>query len=261
MLLFQAFVWLDHGEPAKAIASLNESVRLDNEVIRTEFRLEAEALLCWYYTTLGAFEIAAEEYKGSRRPNQEVKIPQFQVLIWSLNALYEIASGQLKTAEATLRDCTFDLKLPGTTWAHLAKCQLAFARGDYPAAISIARGTAAYMRQAGLDQFMPDLLLVQARAHLHLGEPELAQETLQQATAAAERLGSRRIEWQILAALANLEEDPLKSIGLRKQARDVIQYVADHAGANELRRTFLSLPEVRAVMDEREESQEEASGS
>jgi tetratricopeptide (TPR) repeat protein len=191
VLLFQAFVWLDHGEPAKAIASLNESVRLANQVIRTEFRLEAQALLCWYYTTLGAFEIAAEEYHGSRRPHQEVKIPQFQVLIWSLNALYEIASGQLETAEATLRDCTFDLKLPGTTWAHLAKSQLAFAKGDFLQAIALADQTADYMRQAGLDQFLPDLLLVQSRAHLALNEHDYAKQSLVNALAARAALNGR----------------------------------------------------------------------
>jgi hypothetical protein len=35
---------------------------------------------------------------------------------------------------------------------------------------------------------------------------------------------------------------------LRAQAREVVSYIADHAGGEEMRTSFISLPEVQSVL-------------
>jgi hypothetical protein len=81
-----------------------------------------------------------------------------------------------------------------------------------------------------------------------LGQLEAARKTLLEARAAAEAIGSRRMLWQILFALSQLEMDPTEAKVLREQAREIINYIADHTPLD-LRTSFLGLPEVRMVLE------------
>ncbi len=75
-------------------------------------------------------------------------------------------------------------------------------------------------------------------------------ETLRQARAEAETLGSRRILWQILAALSEAERESGNEGEARKvneQAKSVVAYIADHT-PDELRPSFLNLPQVRSIL-------------
>ena len=122
--------------------------------------------------------------------------------------MYEIASGQLETAEMTLRESTFALNMPGSTWILLGRestgiCAKAIIRKPS----RLPPRLVAHMRQYELNQLLPDALFVQGNAQLMLGKREEAKESFTQARTAAEALGSRRMLWQILAALAELEDD------------------------------------------------------
>ncbi|MFQ5593143.1 MAG: hypothetical protein ACE5HA_03240 [Anaerolineae bacterium] len=74
-----------------------------------------------------------------------------------------------------------------------------------------------------------------------------------EARAEAEAMGARRMLWQILAALAEIEGQRgrmAEAENLRAQAREVIAFIADHTGTSELRASFLAQPEVHAVLEE-----------
>ena len=60
-------------------------------------------------------------------------------------------------------------------------------------------------------------------------------------------LGSRWLLWQILAALANVESDDGRSAALKSQARQGIQFIADHIHEDEMRSQFLQSEGVRAL--------------
>ena len=247
VFFFQTFVWLDYGEPAKAIQSLDSGIHLIELGNQTHLLITAHALMFWYYASLGALELAGERYRTLRRPLSEVLSPLSRVMTSSLYAMYEITSGQLETAEMTLREFTFAINLPGSTWYYIAKSQLAFAKGDFPQAIALAATIVAHMRQYELNQFLPDVLFVQGKAQLMLGQREEAKESFAQARTAAEALGSRRMLWQILAALAELEDDAAQANALRAQAREIVAYITEHMPP-ELRGGFLHSPPVRAIM-------------
>lgn len=58
--------------------------------------------------------------------------------------------------------------------------------------------------------------------------------------------------WPVLANLAELQEErgnAAEAESLRREARRVIEYIADHADALGLREVFTSTPRVRAVLD------------
>ena len=116
---------------------------------------------------------------------------------------------------------------------------MAFALGNYPEAIAIADEIIEYMRQFKLGQVLPDILIVKGKAHWILGDRERAYEAFVQARSAAEALGSRRMMWQILTALAEVEEDAVQASVFRTQAQEIVQYIADHTPP-ELRESFLA---------------------
>jgi hypothetical protein len=65
---------------------------------------------------------------------------------------------------------------------------------------------------------------------------------------AAEAIGSRHLLWQILAALAGVESDNGKSAALKSQAREIIQFIADHIHEDAMRSQFLQSENVSAII-------------
>ncbi len=96
------------------------------------------------------------------------------------------------------------------------------------------------------------MLRTRGEALKGLGRIDEALASLSEARSEAERQGSRRSLWPIPANLAELEEErdnAAEAEALRREARGVIEYIADHADALGLREAFTSMPRVRAVLD------------
>ncbi len=96
---------------------------------------------------------------------------------------------------------------------------------------------------------MPDVLHLQGQAMLRLGQESAARDRLLEARAEAEAIGSRWLLWQILFSLSQLETDPTEAQRLRRQAEEIIKYIADHIDDLELRASFLDLPDVQAIVE------------
>jgi hypothetical protein len=82
-----------------------------------------------------------------------------------------------------------------------------------------------------------------------LGHYEAAREAFLKAKDAAEAQEERAVLWQILVSLAEVEDacgDADTAERLRNEAREVVGYVAEHAG--ELRAVFLDQPEVAQLL-------------
>ena len=94
--------------------------------------------------------------------------------------------------------------------------------------------------------FLPDALRLKGRALASLGQREEGRRILEEARSEAERLGSRRALWRILASLADLADQSEADV-LRQQARDIIQIIADHIGSETLRASFLGTAQIRAL--------------
>jgi tetratricopeptide (TPR) repeat protein len=99
--------------------------------------------------------------------------------------------------------------------------------------------------------FLADALHFKGKALLAQGRVEAARAAWMEARAEAEALGSRRVLWPILAALAEIEAGrghAAEAQGLRQQAREIITYIADHCPPD-LRNAFLNLADVRGALE------------
>ena len=93
--------------------------------------------------------------------------------------------------------------------------------------------------------------MLRGKALVSLGDETLAQKALSEARDIAEENNFRRLLWQILALLAEVKDregDAAAADELRAQARRTVDYVAAHAGDDELRAAFLARPEVARLL-------------
>jgi hypothetical protein len=125
------------------------------------------------------------------------------------------------------------------------------ARNDPAQALARAGQAAAALRQGQVRLFLPDVLSLEGRALRAAGRSADAQAAFEAARLEAESLGSRRSLWLILFELASLAAargDAPAARALSSQAADLIAYIADHAGAPDLRASFLRRPDVAEVL-------------
>jgi tetratricopeptide (TPR) repeat protein/ABC-type transporter Mla MlaB component len=243
----QGQIWFEYGEIDKAFEELEASVRLAVEANAPIHTKWYSADLCWAYIQIGAVQKGMDLYRTTRVPNQELPMPAAWTPTAVGYALCEIATGQLDLAASTLGARHLSNTL--TDYAlKLAQCRLALARKDHAQAIAIIDPVVKDSQQFKVGQYLPEALFLKGRAHLMNGEHDLAKGAFDQARLAAEAIGSRRLLWQILSAMAEIESDHEKSNALKSQARETIQFIADHITSEQLRSGFMQSEVVRTLM-------------
>ncbi len=163
----------------------------------------------------------------------------------------EAAAATLEPFEQARRKTGFIA--PMWIGAGLAAGELALARGDAAQATRGLTDLVETLRADGLRYGLPDAFCWRARAHLALGELALARADLRQAASHAQALGGRRILWQVLVAQGDVDAQsglPEAAADARRQARRLVQALAQRAPTVELRSAFLAQPRVRALLEE-----------
>ncbi len=243
----QGQIWFEYGEVDKAFEELEASVHLAVEANAPIHTKWYGADLCWAYIQIGAVQKGMDLYRTTRVPNQELPAPAAWTPTAVGYALCEIATGQLDLAAATLGARRLSNTILDYT-LKLAQCRLALARKDATQAMAIIDPVVKDSQQFKVGQYIPEALFLKGKAHLLNGEQDLAKSAFEQARLAAEAIGSRRLLWQILAALAGVESDNGKTAALKAQAREIIQFIADHIHEDAMRSQFLQSEGVSAVI-------------
>jgi ATP/maltotriose-dependent transcriptional regulator MalT len=243
----QGQIWFEYGEVDKAMKELEVSVRLAVEANAPIHTKWYGAALCWAYIQIGAIQKGMDLYRSTRIPNEEIPAPAAWTPAMVFYALCEIATGQLDLAAATLGARRLSNGISDYA-LKLAQCRLALARKDHAQAIAIIDPVVSDSQQFKVGQYISEALFLKGQAHLMNGEQDLAGSTFEQARLAAEAIGSRHLLWQILSAMAAMEPDHEKSAPLKTQARDTIQFIADHISSDELRSLFLQSAAVKTLI-------------
>ncbi len=242
----QGQIWFEYGEVDKAFEELDASVHLAVEANAPIHIKWYEADLCWAYIQIGAVQKGMDLYRTTRVSNQELPAPAAWTPTAVGYALCEIATGQLDLATSTLGARRLTNTLSDYA-LKLAQCRLALARKDHAQASAIIDPVVRDCQQFNVGQYLPEALFLKGKAHWLNGEQDLAKSAFEQARLAAEAIGSRRLLWQILAALTGVESDNGKSAAFKAQARAIIQFIADAIHEDAMRSQFLQSEGVGAV--------------
>ncbi|HET7087628.1 MAG TPA: hypothetical protein VFL17_03160 [Anaerolineae bacterium] len=247
---------MDRGEMGRAIEAAEESLRLAKQAGFVPGLVQAILDLTWIYTSLGAVHRGYEVAERIRDIGEETSLmgPFDRVMAARLHML----SGRLLEAREALDEARRGYgvaKIPSFAifYMNLVEAEWALSSGDYALALDVADETVSLLRQAGLRLGLSDVLYFKGRALLGLDRAEEAYAALNEARAEAEAIGSRRTLWRILLAVSEIESRRgrhAEAQSRRRQAREIVEFIADHTGSPELRESFLNLRDVRDVMGE-----------
>lgn len=245
----------EQGVFGQAYQAFHQALDLAQKAGITTYQDIISGNLIYLYLSSGAFDRAqplAEELYRER----ERLIFGFSSVILSRIALLKIAQDDLAQAEQIIMEAQAGVDLETAMLFFVAailvaKAILGLAQSRPQEALEDAQALAKRARQTGMHHFLPEALLIQGQAFAAMDKLDQAGDVLQDARSVAETIGQRRVLWQILAEMAEIEDrrgNGDTAGTYRDQARHVIDYIVEHSGS-ELRSSFLSMPEVQAIRE------------
>ncbi len=208
------------------------------------------------YIFAGAWE-QAEQVADQLYVHRDATRPIFQNYLLANVALAKIALGKLQEGKAVL-EMAFTTLGPKTSFSFasvpsiVVDGHLQLALGNPQGALKSSADVIHQLNQACSRFYLAELLWLHGKAWLVLEDVDQAKQALRQAKAVAEDTGELVILWQILSTLSDLEKmngNLPEAELLRRQAYSVISYIAEHAGSDVLRDSFLAQPAVARLVE------------
>lgn len=237
-----------------------EAVGLIQEAV---LRADTAGLFPWLsyvlvnaYINIGDLD-KAEQIADELIPIVENIVPLYRPIVLSNIAQVKSLRGKVDQAEQCLSTVYQNsnpeaLPIYVTQWVYLAEAYQQFALQKPEAALERAEALMKRLRQAGAQGYAAECLWLRGRALLAMEEIERAHQSLIEARSIATRTGCRRMLWRILADLGNIAElrgQIDEALTARAEAREIIAYITDRCGADEIRSSFSSMFEVRQILN------------
>lgn len=249
-------IHLERGDFGLAKRTMEECIALGKEAGFVVPSVWVRSNLAYLHGLVGRVETGVELARHAAK-SAGSRIPVWRGWPLAILARLELMRGRIQEAKEALDEAKIGeqenhpqnlLPQMGTAIA-LASAELAIAQGDPVKAETVLDKLIARFKQTGGRGLLPEPLFLKAIAGLAANRIDDASETLSEARAAAEALGSRRMLWRILTAQAKLAEQRGEfemSKLLLSQAREKLGFIVEHI-PTELRASFLDQPEVREM--------------
>ncbi len=250
----RGYIFLERGEIDRAIETMETTIRLGEQAGFLFALIQTQADLGFVYSQLGDYP-RAMDYARRSLTFAQTSFPQGASYPLSLMAYVNFLKGDVDQSQIYLHDAadafTASEMNMMSFFGPLTEVEIAQAHGDYDRAVHIADRTLTSMNSWGMQPFRSDALYFKAQALWRQGQTDAAQQLLDQARQAAEKLGSRRSLWKIYTLLSEIERQQgnlVKAVQLKNEAEKIINHIADHISDLRLRESFLNLPDVRAAL-------------
>ena len=250
------FTYLELGEVGKSIEAAELADSLSREgglVLQQPF---GDRIIAWAHAYVGAIDLGRPYYLRAKEAALDGVPAPLRSWMLALVGMFEIADGDLDSAATHIEEAQagFDLKdftYPSSAFVLLARGQLALAQNDVERAVAESNEMIEILQSAGARAFVPDALHFKGKGLLAQGKTAEARECLAEASALAEETGSMRSLWQALGALCEVEAglgNHAEAERSRERALEVVRFIAERTGSDELRDSFLALPNVRSIV-------------
>ncbi len=251
--MLMAFVCFESGQLGRGIQLAEQSVQLADQagLIASSISLRSELALV--YTHCGAPEKAYPLIEQALQV-AAAKQPAWKTFPQAIKVRMHLLEGDLQSAEQTAgNEIIQPTSIPYaryTIFVCLANIELAVAKGEYDKALSLTEKlldeTAPLTR---VD--VPDVLRWKGIALMGLDQLDEALQVLAQACSLAKAMDSKPQLWSILASLADVNSklgNRKEAESNRKEARKIVEQIAESLREIELRDSFLSQPRVQKLM-------------
>jgi predicted ATPase/class 3 adenylate cyclase len=253
-------MYLECGEADKGLQALEDAITLAERANYWGAQVFDRAILAWVYGLLGDVERGFEAAHLALAKTEEFGQPRHSIL--AVIALLHLYGGNPEEAFATLRQAREESgpDRPGvypesTLIFDLIDGEVALAHHDYEYVLQLAERAITAMRAMGVRSLRPNMLYLKGKALHGLGKTAEAHQILSEARAEIGALGLNHSLFllPVLRALSEIEAqagNALEAQTLRKQAREIVEFIADHIGSPELRAAFLATPDARVVSNQ-----------
>ncbi|MCD6290322.1 MAG: AAA family ATPase [Anaerolineae bacterium] len=241
---FKAMALMDLGRYDEAWKALQEEVADKVHRLARTFKRLGEGT---YYLHLAAYDRAIELLRQAERGAQDLHRPWLRN--WVLKHLVRalLAAGRLSEASDVSRGIGGNARLAPRD----IPARLALARGRPLEALAELEAYCADARKHKMRDSLAWGLMLRARAHAKLRQPDEALVCADEALAIAEEMGYRPLLWRVYAVRAQaLTQKGESAAAMRatQVAARVIRQLTDTIPQQDLRCGFLSSPEVSRVL-------------
>jgi len=252
-LLMVGQAYEERGDYTLAISAMNDCIRYGEEARFIVPLVQTRAYLAQAYDRLGAREHAVREIKRAqaihlqRGATHPVAVT-LRVRLYLIAGMLDEAEAEYRSAFAQLNELSRSPNVFRLFLVH-ADIDLAMARHEYARALPLLDAILQDLKVLGIRFYLPEALFKKGQVLLELDHPEAAYAALLEGKRAAKDINSRRMGWQINAALASIERKRGKHQAaqkFRKEARVILDYIVMHM-PEEFRASFLDMPDVREV--------------
>jgi tetratricopeptide (TPR) repeat protein len=249
-------VYLERGEIGTALQTMEDCITLGEQAGFIGAASGVGASLTFALGSLGMFSEALD--RGGRAVAiTEKMLPGW--LVWPLSAVacVQVWAGDIPAAVQTANRIEQIIRTEqvmqfpfSLTSVNLALATVRLANNDPAGAHRSLDEMVAYLDRTQLRPYRADAIDLRGKVYLAEDNVEAAAAAFEEARSAAESLQSRHKLWRIYASLADLKVragDQAAADDLRRKSREIIEFIADHAGRKEVRDAFLNLSEVRKL--------------
>jgi predicted ATPase len=250
----EGYIFLETGQISAALAAFEESLQVSERAGAQHLQIAGQVDLGWVHAFMGDIEHAVTLGRQAVSRTREM-LGGWKAFPLALMARLYVLSGNLDAAEAVLQEAYVDFDpaesgIFAIFWINLADAEIALAKKAYHQVQTKIEQYTGQLHQMGIRVYVIDGLIIQGKAYLEDGQLDRADQVLSEARLEAAALESRRTLWPVLFLLSQLEArrgNLANAEAYRQQAGEVIRYIANHAPPD-LRRSFLELPPVQAVL-------------
>ncbi|MDZ4764232.1 MAG: protein kinase [Chloroflexota bacterium] len=254
-LLARSYIALQRGEVGLALDLTNrmESASKSGGLLGgLVFAHSTRSLL---YAYLADFERARAENRAALDVANQYGLASnffdFISATYALVCAYEGDEPSVRTALDDLSRAPYDMNAATPMFAGLARARIALQLRAYDEALRAVDLLIDFLRESGVRVFFPDALMIKADALYHLGQPSEARALLVEGRSAATTMGTRRVLWEIMTLLGQVETtlgNPDGAQTAYAEARSALAAIADDAPPD-MRARFLATPRAQAVLN------------
>lgn len=241
----------EQGNIAAAMDSFHQGIELAERAEFSGAGSFVHGIMAWLLADFGQLDRAEEIIDGMLAATDE-RDPTLG-FVFAIKALILHARGDLETAGAMANKAREYLNPDSLNpefvgYAAILVAEALLFEQQFEEALESAEQSLERLEQVGVRFFVPQLLLLRARALRGLDRKDEAAELLEHARAKATEMGARLSLMRILIETVELARERDQADAPLSEARDAVEYIVERLGDEELRNAFLSQPRVRSII-------------
>ena len=250
--LYLGNVYYELGQVHQAIEVMRKSVEFGLQSGFVVPGAVLPAMIAFIHAEMGAFDQAIEQITRAATGGASGLTAPF---INQVAAEIYLMAGEQALAQGVIAKVVDKQHIIGTLALliprEVTQASYALAQKDHAKALEHLDGIMERTIGRGITVLLPRIYLLRIRALEGLGRKEEAEVQIQQGLDLTSSTGARRIRWQLLALQAQYAGAAGRQEEARERytaAREIIEYIAEHAGDESLRDAFLSRADVINIL-------------